>query len=86
MRSDLLRNDVIVTGNGNCKFEFVKAIARPGRTWMIWKLGEAVPVRTRDKLHSFYLSYAPVSSSCLQLGMLSGCCFHTLDRSRSTVS
>ena len=26
MRSDVLRNDVIVTGNGNCKFEFVKAI------------------------------------------------------------
>ena len=22
----VLRNDVIVTGNGNCKFEFVKAI------------------------------------------------------------
>ena len=85
MRSDVLRNDVIVTGNGNCKFEFVNG-DRPGRTWLLWKLGEAVPVRTRDKLHSFYLAYAPVSSSCLQLGMLSGCCFHTLDRSRSRVS
>ena len=45
----------------------------------------AVPVRIRTRnsfLYYLLTTSFPVSSSGLQLGMLNGCCFHTLDRSR----
>ena len=59
-------------------------------TWRLLYLQlEAVPARiltTKSFLPLFITTPFPVSSSCLQLGMLNGCCFRTLDRSRSRVS
>ena len=60
------------------------------RTWLRWKGQEVVPVQTtRNMLNhecSLVMASFAVSSSYLQLGMLSGGCFHTLDRSSSRVS
>ena len=57
-----------------------------GRLLPTWLHRKAVLARTRNSFGILMKHCIAVSSSCLQLGMLSGCCFHTLDRSRSRVS
>ena len=70
-----------MTGNGNYKFEFVRRSTRQNMADL--EAGRGCPCK--DTRQASELPFQACSCE-FELGMLSGCCFHTLDRSRSRVS
>ena len=88
MRSDVLRNDVInyviVTGSGNCKFEFVRRSTRQNMADL--EAGRGCPCKDTRQASQLSFGVPFCEFELPTAGDVEWLLFHTLDRSRSRVS